>query len=188
VFDYLMNMVDRKGNCFVLAKSSSSTGAAQAAATTPGGGGLVLLDNDSGSFDPARQYPAGTGMAYPSLKRVRLRDVIEDSLGIPPQKSLLNNGTRYLLLRGQIRKQNESFLQIHCVFRRRTINRLEDLRTNPGVSVALRAMIASDSVLRDVADTLLDAHGLAELDRRVERLLLYVDKCVDRWGSQHVLR
>ena len=61
VFDFLLNIVDRKGNCFLGREE----------------GNILLLDNDSGSLNPSKQYPHGSGFEYPSLKRVRLRDVIE---------------------------------------------------------------------------------------------------------------
>jgi hypothetical protein len=91
LFDYLLNIVDRKGNCFLDPKS----------------GRILLLDNDSGSWDPDRAYPHGSGCCYPNLKRVRMRDILESAR------------------ESRVSEEN-------CRFHKSTIHRLKELMASAG--------------------------------------------------------
>ncbi|MDP2437253.1 MAG: hypothetical protein Q8P67_16025 [archaeon] len=83
LFDFLTNMVDRKGNCFL----------------DPATGRILLFDNDSGSWDPQRTYPHGSGCCYPNLKRVRLRDILAAPDRVNPVDCKFSRRTVLLLQR-----------------------------------------------------------------------------------------
>jgi hypothetical protein len=150
LFDYITNMVDRKGNCFVRDDDAR----------------LLLLDNDSGSFDPDVKYPEGSGCCYPNLKRVRLRDIIEQEQPAP----------------------------VHCQFNRATVERLRALHANAerigGFGELVRRSLLTDTYFPFIATTnfhrrkqpnqlasSLPASPFVEINNRVHRLLNFYDQC-----------
>ena len=150
LFDYLLNIVDRKGNCFL----------------DPETGRVLLLDNDSGSWDPERQYPHGSGCCYPNLKRVRMRDILE------------------------LREEGERVSRENCRFHEATVRRLKGLMAAPGgLGGRLRESLQTDPYfpyLDDLFDRFQKHDPFQVTNDRAAKFLGFFEECVGKFGLEHV--